>query len=201
MCHAQPRGARHCPGTGPSIGLLWHWNFYIQWLVCTLRTYLNSKAKLHPGSSSLGSYQTHHLAWSPLSWREVLPLGDISCCPRTLLSLPAGSSLDAAAWCAESGHSPGSGVLSSSCCYVTAAWRGTSQCGPGRSSSLCIPWCLEGRRARVGQSRDTELLTGTWASTTALSWDPRGIQSDWKPWPVQPRPWVGMLFVNLLPLI
>ena len=86
--------------------------------------------------------------WACPSRRGSLP--HAASCPSH--SSPAGSSLDAAAWYAGSGRSPGSGVSSSSWCYVKAAWRGMSRCGPGRSSNLCIPWCLEESRAGMNRA-------------------------------------------------
>lgn len=103
--------------------------------------------KFHAGSILIwwGTSQTYYLLGSPSFLERLLRRGTARTASQHSRSLPAGSSLDAAAWYAESGHSPGSGVSSSSWCYVTAAWRGMSRCGPGRSSSLYIPWCLEAR--------------------------------------------------------
>ena len=107
----------------------------------------------------LGSINQVRFWWSSLSfWASPSQRGSLSqaaSCPSH--SSPAGSSLDAAAWYAGSGHSPGSGASSSSWCSVKAAWRGMSRCGPGRSSNLCIPWCLEESRAGMEWSRGTEL--------------------------------------------
>lgn len=81
-----------------------------------------------------------YLAGPPLS--EVL--SQAASCPSH--SSPAGSSLDAAAWWWKR-PPPGPGAVVLFLVLRKAAWRGMSTCGPGRSSNLCIPWCLEESRA------------------------------------------------------